>query len=747
MLLLTSQTITVEGLTVYPDHADPDQFWYLPGPVQLGKNAAGKSAFTFIQYRPAAVAGGAKGGGFLTFAVDLRLSRELERRILSRLRSIAKGKPRLAAVPFDEGTVQVVALDLQGSGGTASTAAAGSFRAVEKILGATTPSLAGDNTAAFSLTLSQEGAIILRRAYEQGAEPVGVIYDLKYTGMRPALKVKITADYKRIYNQFSASLDAQVYFVRAGIEAAFEKLKQDGAIKIEIIDQTGEDDQEEKIRWALDFFKESLLRQWFEPTLTPGQVAGGMVQAEGLDAVLKRGTELRPPTTPPPPKPVAAAVAAATTAAPKQAKAPTEGTGKASGEEGQHDAKPQANAQKGSNPLEGTGFPAEAPTAPPVPGVPGGKAAGGDGAALAAAGNASPAVISLKLRHVHQEELKTLTFTYDRADATQRTYAPQGFFGLLVQDLDKAAHFVEVDLDDPFFRTFEVSIEPPEDFEGIGLQSAHVAISYGDPADAGLHKQGDFVFDKENRKPQKFQSFLSKKFETSFQHQFQLHFAAQSEWQATKFSYDIPAQRGEDRTLLINPHAHLAFLDLHVEPVRVDWGIVDSMEVLLEHGAGAEKIERQLIFTGAKPEAQRWKVRSENRTDREFRYRVRTRLKNGTLKESEQLTSRGTLLPIEDPFPASLELELIPLLDANQFRQAFVDIEYHDEANDYHRELQVKLDPKSSDSVRVSLATLDGQQRQFRYRVTLVGKNNSLQRGQFIETEDTLIPVAATEGS
>jgi hypothetical protein len=745
MLLLTSQTITVEGLTVYPDHADPDQFWYLPGPVQLGKNAAGKSAFTFIQYRPAAVAGGAKGGGFLTFAVDLRLSRELERRILSRLRSIAKGKPRLAAVPFDEGTVQVVALDLQGSGGTASTAAAGTFRAVEKILGATTPSLAGDNTAAFSLTLSQEGAVILRRSYEQGAEPVGVIYDLKYTGMRPALKVKITADYKRIYSQFSASLDAQVYFVRAGIEAAFEKLKQDGAIKIEITDLTGADDQEEKIRWALDFFKDSLLRQWFEPTLTPGQVAGGMPQAEGLDAVLKRGNELRPPTTPAPPKPVAAAVAAVGAQLPKRATAPTEGTGKALDHEGLHAAAPRSDAPKGANPLEGTGFPAEAPAPPAAAAAGAPKAANPAGAALQSAGSASPAVVSLKLRHVKQEELKTLSFTYDRAEATQRTYAPQGFFGLLVQDLDKANHFVEVDLDDPFFRTFEVSVEPPEDFDRIGLQSAHVSIAYGDPADAGAHKQADFVFDKDNRVPQKFQTFLSKKFDTSFVHQVQFHFSAQSEWQSKQFSYDIPAVRGEDRTLLLNPHAHLAFLDLHVEPVRVDWGIVDSMEVLLQHGQGPDLIERQLLFTSAKPEAQSWKVRSQSREDREFRYSVRTRLKNGEIKETEQKTSRGTLLPIEDPFPASLELELIPLLDANQWRQAFVDIEYHDQPNDYHRELQIKVDSKSSDPVRVSLAALDPQQRQFRYRLTLVGKNNSLVRGQFIETEDTLIPVAAPD--
>ena len=65
---------------------------------------------------------------------------------------------------------------------------------------------------------------------------MGVIYDLKYTGLRPALHVKITADYQRIYDHFSVGLEGQYYWFRLGIDAGFEKLVQDGAIDIEVID-------------------------------------------------------------------------------------------------------------------------------------------------------------------------------------------------------------------------------------------------------------------------------------------------------------------------------------------------------------------------------------------------------------------------------------------------------------------------------------------------------------------------------
>src|SRR5215813_1082428 len=234
LLLSAAKTITVDDVTVFPDHADPCQFWYLPGPVSLAQGTGTQKPFTFIKYKPAAVASGAKGGGFVMFTTQLKLDRSTEGRILSRLSGIAPGTPNLSLVPFDTGTVKCIALNLEGSAGTeAKTAPPGAFNAVESILGASTPSLQGDEEAAFSLTLSQEGATILEQAYKQGTGPIGVIYDLKFTGIRPAMDVKITADFKRIYDGLSVGLSGQYYFIRADLEAAFEKLVQQGAIKVE----------------------------------------------------------------------------------------------------------------------------------------------------------------------------------------------------------------------------------------------------------------------------------------------------------------------------------------------------------------------------------------------------------------------------------------------------------------------------------------------------------------------------------
>ena len=58
-------------------------------------------------------------------------------------------------------------------------------------------------------------------------------------------------------------------YLEAGIDMAFEKLKQDGVITVEVINFSNSADEADKEKWALDFFKQNLLQQWFQPTLAP----------------------------------------------------------------------------------------------------------------------------------------------------------------------------------------------------------------------------------------------------------------------------------------------------------------------------------------------------------------------------------------------------------------------------------------------------------------------------------------------
>ena len=745
LLLGSSTTMTIEGITVFPDHADPNQFWYLPGPVSLARRRKdSKADLTFIKYKPSAVGGGVKGGGFVTFTVNLRLDDDLERRILSKLSSVSKGRPKLAAVPFDEGSVKCIALNLEGSGGTTAAAAKeGTFNAVEQILGASTPSLHGDNTAAFSLTLSQEGATILEKAFEEGTTPVGVIYELKYTGIRPALDVKITADFKRIYNHFSAGLNAQVYFVSLGIDAGFEKLVQEGAIKIEVTNFTGEDDLKEKENWAKDFFKEKLLSEWFQPTLTPGKLAGGIAKPESLDSVMKRGTQLRPPATPPPPPPSAPKTTGTAPAKKTLPPNPSKGTGKGDAPKGLQ-PQPVTPAQPGQSPTAGTGYPV-ATTNPPSLASAGLSYTPNPAAAASAisgsGGGGFPAAVALKLKFIKQEELKKVTLQYSSSEATQRTYAPQGFFGLLVSDLDRGHHFVEVDLDDPFFRVFQVLMEAPVDFPAIGLNSAHLSIDYGDPEDPEGHKHGDFVFDKDDTAEKKFEVFMNARYDTAYNYQVQYHFDPASGWEGETYSYDLPVKTTEDRTLLVNPFENIGFLNIKVFPNQIDDKVVKSTEVRLSYQGNGWSREK-VFNVKANSEPQFWKLRLSNPQANAYSYHFIHHLEDGTTREIGPVETKASVVPVDDPFEGSLDIELVPLFDPGQIKMVFVDFEYEDPENNYERVERLKFTQDSVDSVKLHVSLMNPKKRNFKYRFTFVGTDNKMHRGSFIETEETLIGVS-----
>lgn len=757
MLMLNSQGWTIEGLQVFADHADPKQFWYLPGPVKLARRRSdGRAELTFIKVRAADAADPAKkGGGFLTFTVDLQLDPELERRVLAKLRPIARGTPKLSAAPFDEGTVRVIALDLDSGAAAGTTPApvpAGAFRAVERALGATVPSLDAANRASFSLTLTQEGATIIEQAFAKGGTPVGVIYDLKYTGMRPALEVTITANMSRVFEQFAGSAEGQVMFVRGGIDAGFEKLVQDGAIKIEVRDFIGATDRETKESWALDFFKDHLLQQYFTPSLTVGQLAGGMPQPEGLDAVMQRAAALRPPPTPAPTRPADDEPVNPPPAAPDPAENPTTGTGHGGRPNGVVPNPPPA-AEGAESPTAHTGHAAgsadgaalgsaaAAGLAPGIlatraPGAPAGATGAPTAAAAPSADSGPQAVVSFKFRGIRQEERKTLKFEYNRSEAAQRTYAPQGFFGLLTSDLDRDSHFIEVDLDDPFFRAMDIRVSTVADMAAIGLRSVQVSLSYGQPGDPGGIKTEDMEFKGQDSAEQEWKVFQNDGDEQLYRYTAQYHFDTAGGFEGSKLAYEFGPVETGDRTLVLNPHEKIGFATVTAIANKVDWGQIERIEVALAAGG----LSKTVTLTEAAREAV-WKIRLDDPAVREVSYTPTFVKKDRTTIIGAPGTTATSTVLIDDPFPEGLALQLIPILDAARTRMAFVDFEYSDPASGFKRSERFRMVPTDTDrEVRVGLPA--GAGKAFRYRVTVVPNTGAMVPGNFIDATETLIAVA-----
>jgi hypothetical protein len=734
---------TIDGVTVFSDNENEKQKWYLPAPVRIARRAEDDHPlFSLIKYRPAAADAGVEGGGFATFTVALGLTEKQERTLRAKLGSDVL----LSAVPFDEGTVECVALNLQGPGGTtAQVAASGTFTAVQSILGARTPSFFGENLALFSLSLTQQGVTLLEQAFAQGLSPIGVIYNLKFTALRPALDVKVTADLERVYQQFSLGVKANIYWVRAAIDAGFEQLVQTGAIKMEVTNYSTAADKAEKEKWALDFFKDKLLTEWFTPTLAPGAFQGpaggsvpGLPSLPGLPGSNTGGSGggSHAGGTPTPQKPAPPAPA------PKPVAPPSPGGG----------APPAPAPKPVTPPSPGGGAPPApappnppsppSPPAPPKPPEPAGPKTPGGGenpADPAKAGGDGAALVTVQLKAIRQEERKTLTFEYHNTEAVQRTYAPQSLFGLLASDLNRDDVITSVGLDDKFFRRFAVDVEVPVDFAKIGLSSVTAAVDYGDTADPANHSHADLVFRPGDPGPKRFETFVNEHYDLAYVPRIEFRFDPQSGWRGERDEYVIEPGPTTDRTLSLDPYAHVGFLEVRVFPNRIDAGAIDWTDVHLVHSdpSGWTVEDHLTVVPGG--EAQVWRVRTSAPDRRDYSYTLVHRLKDGTERTVGPFKSSASSLPVDDPFPARIEPRFFFQVPDGQFQAAILEVTYED--GEYRREETVEVNGGVLAPTRLRIATLDPHKREYTVQATLIGADNRIVRGARTTTDADVVGI------
>src|SRR5262249_50243064 len=86
-------------------------------------------------------------------------------------------------------------------------------------------------------------------------------------------------------------------WVSAGIDATFEKLRQDGAITVEVVNLAGDQSSAQAEQQALALFKDQILSQWFSPSLSPTTQAAADAGIPSFPGA--RGNPGTPPTSNP----------------------------------------------------------------------------------------------------------------------------------------------------------------------------------------------------------------------------------------------------------------------------------------------------------------------------------------------------------------------------------------------------------------------------------------------------------------
>lgn len=406
MLLLRERTQTIDNITFFADDSDKDQFWYLPGDIHIAEDK-GKPIFSLIKYTGD---GSGQQGGYINFEVNTtieasRLDRAF-RDYLSKIKADPKNA-RKAQVPFDKGTVNFFVLGAEGSNG--------------ELVSAQCPSLYGSNSAIFSAKLTPEQAVILEAAFTKAQAPAAVAYNLGFTGITPALKVEVTAEFTSLYKEFDMKFGANIPIpvetpasFWLGFDAVIKKLQQDQKLVIKVTESMPGDQAEKEKEWALDFVKEEILKSFFTASLDPN--ASDNTQAKSasasiLDALLASKNEEEPA-----------------------------GGGDDDDDEGKDD-----KGDKGGNDAKGSLFPCA----------------------------------SLEIKMVRIEETKALNFNYVSSRAITQSAVPQNFIGSdILRAKKEAPYFIEVNVNDPFFQKIAFTVLGPDGFVDYGIKAATFKLSY-----------------------------------------------------------------------------------------------------------------------------------------------------------------------------------------------------------------------------------------------------------------------------
>ncbi len=226
--ILIDKPVKAGDLTVFPSLDDPKAFYYVSDKPRLATDEAGRPQFSFLRWvvnvrsgKAQAEAREGEGGGIVHALVELSVTTEQIREAQRELQRTRPGAKIVGAVPFSEGTFGIVSSFKDPKGGL-STQVVGMGKA---------PLLDGEK-AAISIQLTKQSAKILWESFETPAPDISFTFEMDVRGYHSPIRALIAADFAQIYAHEAFGAGFATTFLAADINAVFDELRRDGAIKL-----------------------------------------------------------------------------------------------------------------------------------------------------------------------------------------------------------------------------------------------------------------------------------------------------------------------------------------------------------------------------------------------------------------------------------------------------------------------------------------------------------------------------------
>lgn len=688
MLALDRPMGVISGLVLFGDHADPNRIHYAPTRPKLALTSSGEREFSLVKFRPGEASDG--GVGLLSFTVDLEASERDFEKVHEWLEDQGRTEAFLTPVSWLSGKAHLAAALAEGDG------------FVEKLQAEATPNLMGNNRAVMSASFTQDGASLIESLIDDATvSPLGIRYELEYAGLRPALDVRIRADYKRIYNEFSAGFEFGVAYegvgVRAGVESSTQKLIENGAIQIEVLHFTDDAGLKSRVDEAIRWLQDKILEDFFKDSLKPAAQESMLEKA--VNAAMQLG---------------AATLGDAL-----------------------------ADASLASQLAEQLGISTDVLGALNRQGGTGGGATSQSTFALK---------LQFTLRDIKQEQLKTLTLDWTEAHAEIRTAAPQG----LLANFGELPNVIEASERGDFWDRVKTNVRPLGDFEKLGVDRLVMHMAFPDEVDPrdGI---SSLVFDKTQPDPKVFSRWTDGA-RPRFKAKPEVHFKDDGAWPGPPV-FEGEWEYEETAELAAHPLTGVPRVEVEIMPGSLQF--TDSAQVQVEMRVDAVQRGTYMLTEDAPRKVFRYrpgKLRMSEPEpdadpDEEFipvplPPKVEARLKwfmvEGGSVQGKWKVVEGTTLMVPSPWQGRRTLRIFPILPGDII-EAVVNVSMTE--NNITRSAEpVLFAPGERRAKTVMLPSLAAEAPPFEVSVIVVGGDGSFFAGDPFETTDPVVVLRDRDG-
>ena len=242
--IILDKIVRAGEVTLFQSVSNPNEYYYIPDKIQLGKHPDGTPQFSFTKYAKNSGASAtpsstgfsetSDAGGIVHALVTIKVPEELVRNAQRELQRVNPNGKIIGPIVFKSGKVAIIS-SIIGSDGTLT----------KKVVGIGNAPILEGSKAAVSVLLTKQGSDLLWATFQTPTPDMSFQFEMDVKGYQSPKRVLIEADFEQIYahKSFEAAVVTPVLAVE--VRNAFEDLANKGAIRVT---QVGEDADLNKLK-------------------------------------------------------------------------------------------------------------------------------------------------------------------------------------------------------------------------------------------------------------------------------------------------------------------------------------------------------------------------------------------------------------------------------------------------------------------------------------------------------------------